>query len=321
MLAYCLLAPFEAIRCAVPQLDEVLQPNGFFAMQEAHRARQHSCLCNNDNEQRYRVAAAGTEASSDAPSTCSFCSHGATSSTVGAAGGLPPYTLGCHLLHGRRVLELGSGYGLLGLLLAHFARSVTLTDHNDEVLQLLRRNVQLAEEGRKEDSDGSAAVAAAAASSSAAGSSDGLILRRLQADLHVEKLAWGPEVDLPPFPGAENEDGDDGLPDVLIGGDIVYDGSVVPLLFSLVARCLERARPHALFLCSYKTRWLVVDREMDAALLRHGLRSLRVPLDAFMSAEKMAEKDGQRFKHGNMLIIWKPDRTAEEADSSPAAKL
>ena len=47
---------------------------------------------------------------------------------------------GQDLLKGRHVVELGAGCGLPGLVAAHFANRVLLTDGNDVVLDLLTRN-------------------------------------------------------------------------------------------------------------------------------------------------------------------------------------
>lgn len=42
-----------------------------------------------------------------------------------------------------RVLELGSGTGVLSVALAPFAQSITASDHDPAALQLIQRNVQL----------------------------------------------------------------------------------------------------------------------------------------------------------------------------------
>eukprot|EP00667_Euglena_gracilis_P024401 EG_transcript_28047 len=46
-----------------------------------------------------------------------------------------------HVFQGKRVLELGSGAGLSGLLAAQFCASIVLTDGNEVVLNLLSQNV------------------------------------------------------------------------------------------------------------------------------------------------------------------------------------
>ena len=47
------------------------------------------------------------------------------------------------VIHGRRVLEVGAGLGLCGLVAAHFATAVTLSDFNPVVLRALEGNVAL----------------------------------------------------------------------------------------------------------------------------------------------------------------------------------
>mmetsp|Transcript_31336 Transcript_31336/g.86140 ORF Transcript_31336/g.86140 Transcript_31336/m.86140 type:complete len:217 (+) Transcript_31336:128-778(+) len=47
------------------------------------------------------------------------------------------------LFRGKSVLELGSGCGLVGLVVAHFADRVTLSDGDEAELPLLQRNVEL----------------------------------------------------------------------------------------------------------------------------------------------------------------------------------
>jgi predicted nicotinamide N-methyase len=43
----------------------------------------------------------------------------------------------------KRVLELGSGAGLPGLLVSHYAKRTVLTDHNKIVLELLQKNISI----------------------------------------------------------------------------------------------------------------------------------------------------------------------------------
>ncbi len=44
---------------------------------------------------------------------------------------------------GRQVLELGAGCGLLGLVASQFSSKTILTDGNNTVLDILRRNAEL----------------------------------------------------------------------------------------------------------------------------------------------------------------------------------
>nr|KJB06417.1 hypothetical protein B456_001G135400 [Gossypium raimondii] len=47
------------------------------------------------------------------------------------------------MLQGCSMIELGSGVGITGMLCSRFCRQILLTDHNEEVLKILRRNIEL----------------------------------------------------------------------------------------------------------------------------------------------------------------------------------
>uniref|UniRef100_A0A0A0KI86 Uncharacterized protein n=1 Tax=Cucumis sativus TaxID=3659 RepID=A0A0A0KI86_CUCSA len=48
-----------------------------------------------------------------------------------------------HLLQGCSIIELGSGVGITGILCSKFCHKVVLTDHNEEVLKILKKNIEL----------------------------------------------------------------------------------------------------------------------------------------------------------------------------------
>ena len=45
------------------------------------------------------------------------------------------------LFQGKNVLEIGSGTGLAGLVAANYAQKVVLTDYQDTIIDLLRKNI------------------------------------------------------------------------------------------------------------------------------------------------------------------------------------
>ncbi|KAJ6692183.1 METHYLTRANSFERASE FAMILY PROTEIN-RELATED [Salix purpurea] len=47
------------------------------------------------------------------------------------------------MLRGCSIIELGSGVGVTGILCSRFCRQLLLTDHNDEVLKILKKNIEL----------------------------------------------------------------------------------------------------------------------------------------------------------------------------------
>lgn len=114
------------------------------------------------------------------------------------------------LFHGQRILELGAGCGLVGILGAHLGGAVTLTDIED-VLPRARQNVDLNPLGQYE-----------------AGA------------LEVEELCWGTDI---------RQDFGRGNFDVIIGCDIIYadhlHGSLITTLLQLVSDKTEVIFAHA----------------------------------------------------------------------------
>ncbi|KAJ8751401.1 hypothetical protein K2173_016604 [Erythroxylum novogranatense] len=47
------------------------------------------------------------------------------------------------MLKGCSIIELGSGVGVTGILCSRFCNQVVLTDHNEEVLKILKKNIEL----------------------------------------------------------------------------------------------------------------------------------------------------------------------------------
>ena len=142
-------------------------------------------------------------------------------------------------IRGRDVLELGAGAGLVGLTATQWARSVVLTDYEDEVMSLLARN--------------------AAAGHGAPG-----------CNLAVAPLSWGEEssaaaaLTLPRpgrAPGSRYE--------VLLGADVVYWSASVRPLVETVAAVLER--PGGVWLLGYTARVAAMRPALLAAAEAAGL--------------------------------------------------
>ncbi|KAK4855215.1 hypothetical protein QYF36_005135 [Acer negundo] len=62
------------------------------------------------------------------------------------------------LLHGSSIIELGSGIGVTGILCSKFCSDVVLTDHNDEVLKILKKNIDLQTSSKNANSNAGLAV-------------------------------------------------------------------------------------------------------------------------------------------------------------------
>ncbi|KAG1370937.1 putative protein N-lysine methyltransferase METTL21A [Cocos nucifera] len=52
-------------------------------------------------------------------------------------------TKNAEILEGHSVIELGSGVGITGILCGRFCQKVVLTDHNEEVLEIMKKNIEL----------------------------------------------------------------------------------------------------------------------------------------------------------------------------------
>lgn len=144
------------------------------------------------------------------------------------------------ILHGRSVMELGSGVGVTGILCSRYCREVVLTDHNEEVLKILKKNIEL--HSQSVNSNDSAALAA-------------------------QKLEWGNrdqvnEV-LEKHPGGF---------DLILGADICFQQCSIPLLFDSVQQLLGiREKGLCKFLLAYVSRAKVMDALVISEAYRHGL--------------------------------------------------
>ncbi|KAI5075376.1 hypothetical protein GOP47_0009934 [Adiantum capillus-veneris] len=132
------------------------------------------------------------------------------------------------------ILELGSGVGLTGLLCGRYCKKIVMTDHNDKVLEVLQRNIDLQPSICDTNSHAST--------------------------LLCEKLEWGNEQHLSNILEKHPE----GF-DLILGADICYQQDSLSSLFKTVKSLLshESCRSKR-FILSYVSR----ARSIDAALLR-----------------------------------------------------
>ncbi|XP_022756190.1 protein N-lysine methyltransferase METTL21A isoform X2 [Durio zibethinus] len=154
------------------------------------------------------------------------------------------------ILQGCSMIELGSGVGITGMLCSRFCHQILLTDHNEEVLKILRRNIEL-----NLSSESPSCCAA------------DVLFHILHAALEAEKLEWGNSDQinriLQKYPGGF---------DLILGADICFQQSSVPLLFDTVQQLLcERGSGHCKFILAYVSRAKMMDLMVIAEATQHGM--------------------------------------------------
>ncbi|XP_057515556.1 uncharacterized protein LOC130797084 [Amaranthus tricolor] len=162
------------------------------------------------------------------------------------------------MLRGLSVIELGSGVGVTGVLCGRFCNKVVMTDHNDEVLKILKKNIDL--HSSFEDLPCS--------------------------DLVAEKLEWGNSEQI----NAIMQRYPEGF-DLVLGADICFQQSSIPLLFNTVKKLLQiRGEGKCKFILAYVSRAKMMDEMVINEALGHGLLTKEVP--------------GTRSVVGNLGVIY-----------------
>lgn len=150
-------------------------------------------------------------------------------------------TKNANMLQGCSVIELGSGVGITGVLCSRFCREVVMTDHNEEVLKILNKNIKL-----QESLDDSICC----------------------AELKAEKLEWGNSAQLNHILQQRSE----GF-DLVLGADICFQQANIPLLFGTVEQLFrDRDQSKCKFILGYVSRTKVIDAMVINEAIRHGLQ-------------------------------------------------
>ncbi|KAL7598294.1 hypothetical protein Lser_V15G22941 [Lactuca serriola] len=145
------------------------------------------------------------------------------------------------LLQGCSAVELGSGVGVTGILCSRFCHEVVLTDHNDEVLKILKKNIDL-----HESSDNPNSCSA----------------------LSAEKLEWGNTDQLNQILQKHPE----GF-DLILGADICFQQNSVPPLFDTVKELLfQHGKKQCRFILAYVSRSKMMDAMVPKEAVNHGLK-------------------------------------------------
>jgi len=138
---------------------------------------------------------------------------------------------------GCSVIELGSGIGITGILCSRFCKRVVLTDHNDEVLEIIKKNIE-----SQSCSENAHAV------------------------LTAEKLEWGNSDHISSI--IEKHPG--GF-DVVLGADICFQQSSISCLFDSVERIIRTQTGNCRFILAYVSRAKVMDGLVLKEAEKHGM--------------------------------------------------
>ena len=132
------------------------------------------------------------------------------------------------VVQGKRVLELGSGLGLCGILASQMGASrVVLTDGDTDTLAQLRTNVH--NNNNKQDNN----------------------------SIVVQQLCWGQRLDV--FQQHF------GKFDLILGADIIYVESILEPLFETVVRLLDENNNKGRFCLAYARRNVSIDLVLECA--------------------------------------------------------
>ncbi|XP_015958491.1 uncharacterized protein LOC107482488 [Arachis duranensis] len=151
------------------------------------------------------------------------------------------------MLRGCTAIELGSGVGITGILCSRFCHKVVMTDHNEEVLKILNKNIELH-----------------SCSDNTSPSS-----RRLFAN----KLEWGNSDQINDI--LQNHPG--GF-DLVLGADICFQQSSVPMLFNTVEQLLWAGEGRRCkFILAYVSRTKTMDSMIIMEASKHQMQMKEVP--------------------------------------------
>ncbi|KAK9124820.1 hypothetical protein Scep_013666 [Stephania cephalantha] len=145
------------------------------------------------------------------------------------------------ILQGCSIIELGSGVGVTGILCGRFCHEILLTDHNEQVLKILKKNIELQPSHENHTN---------------------------YAGLAAEKLEWGNVDDLSlilqRYPRGF---------DLILGADIYFQQSSIPPLFTTVEKLLRhRGAADSKFILAYVSRAKTMDVMVLNEAVKHGLQ-------------------------------------------------
>jgi len=178
----------------------------------------------------------------------------ANQSRLGVQNSLKSLCKGSLFSYNRRILEVGSGQGLSGMLASKLGHTVVLTDYDRESMELLQTNV------------------------------DNNFSKKERVP-SVYRLGWGQQKDIDilrrDFPC---------LFDIIIGTDIVYYQEAIRPLFQTVNQLLSRERESTFVLCNQASRFHKCDQEVNDAINEFHFIKETIDLRTFLVEEQMPKE-------------------------------
>ncbi|CEM12056.1 unnamed protein product [Vitrella brassicaformis CCMP3155] len=171
-----------------------------------------------------------------------------------------------HLFNSRRVLELGAGAGLPGLLATRFAKEVVLTDGQEEIIPLLNLNATTYAYTEQRTERGSSTGSPSRSTSSAA--------PRPPCAVHVLPLQWGYKTAVKAVRPLQPKSFD-----VVMGSDIVFWPEAIRPLLETIEYFLSA---NGVAIISYINRCDLVHRQFFDMLADFGFIAEHVCMSTFL---------------------------------------
>lgn len=183
--------------------------------------------------------------------------------------------MGRRLLQNARVLELGAGIGVPGLLAGRVCKELILTDNNEAVVERLQRNVDF---NREDMSCSHEAV-------------------------RVVNVVWGSDSFPPEHVIARH------AIDVVLGSDVIYSTSSARAFLETAKGFV--AQQDGVIVLAYIPRWPSVDRALHDVIREEDLMAEVVPLVSFLPSTEVGDgelsPDKAPLPKGTCLLLVRPN--------------
>eukprot|EP01088_Endostelium_zonatum_P020811 TRINITY_DN7856_c0_g1_i1.p1 TRINITY_DN7856_c0_g1~~TRINITY_DN7856_c0_g1_i1.p1 ORF type:complete len:272 (+),score=47.83 TRINITY_DN7856_c0_g1_i1:10-825(+) len=190
-----------------------------------------------------------------------------------------------HLIQDKTVLELGAGQGLVGLFAAYYASQTIITDKDEEVIDLIRKSIESNQDNNNSNNSQLESQVETSTNNKHNHKYNATALRLVYGDKTITSKIQG-------------------LPktfDIILGSDIVYYSTAIPLIWDTIDSLLSREKQGDFtptFILSYASRNKTVESAIAVKAKEHGFTSQIIGLRSFYStsetiptSEHVAQKD------------------------------